>query len=366
MSIILFLIILAVLIISHEFGHFIVAKKLGIRVDEFAIGFPPKLFSWVRGETRYSLNLLPFGGYVKIFGEDPSEEAINGRDKERSFTGKPRWAQGMVILAGVFFNLLLAWMLFTVGFIAGVPSGEDNVPGGGIIRDVALTVTGVLPDSPAARAGLSTGDRIVAMGTDTEKPEILDPSSAQQFIASHGELKLAIIYERKKEERSAIVTPITGIVEGKFAIGITMDMVGTAKLPWYRAIYEGALTTYDITLRTVAGLYGLLKQAILGQGSLTALTGPVGIVGLVGDASLFGFAYLISFVALISVNLAVLNLLPFPALDGGRFLFILIESVTRKPIPPKIANTLNAIGFGLLILLMLVVTYHDIAKIIAK
>ena len=115
-----------------------------------------------------------------------------------------------------------------------------------------------------------------------------------------------------------------------------MDMVGTAKLPWYRAIYEGALTTYDLTLRTVAGLSGLLKQAILGEGSLTALTGPIGIVGLVGDASQFGFAYLISFVALISVNLAVLNLLPFPALDGGRFLFILIEAAVKNRFRQKL------------------------------
>ncbi len=363
MSIVLFLVILAVLIISHEFGHFIVAKKSGIRVDEFAIGFPPKLFSWVRGETKYSLNLLLFGGYVKIFGEDPNEETMTGPDSARSFTSKSKWVQAGVVVAGVFFNLLLAWFLFTLGFIAGIPSSIDRVPKGGTISDVALTITGVLKNSPAERALLMAGDRITAIGTEGKKPEALDPSSVQKFISLHPKEKLAIIYERGKETQSAIIVPEEGIVEGKAAIGVALDMVGIVRLPWYRALWEGAFVTVDLTKRTTVGIYELLKKAVVGEGSLAALTGPVGIVGLVGDASQFGFAYLISFVALISVNLAVLNLLPFPALDGGRLLLIIIEGITRKQIPPKFANTLNAIGFALLIALMLLVTYHDIARL---
>jgi len=372
MSIILFLIILAVLIVSHEFGHFIVAKKSGIRVDEFAVGFPPKLLSWTRGETRYSLNLIPFGGFVKIFGEDPNDESLKGPDSSRSFTAKPRIVQAAVVAAGVIFNLLLAWLLFAWGFMAGLPVSESSIPKGGVFTNPALTITAVLPESPAAMAELSEGDRIVELGTDKAKLTALTPEAMQEFIAAHPNEKIAVVYERGRgnntKTHSSVVTPSEGLVEGRAAIGAALDIVGTVRLPIHRAVMEGAKLTASVTTLTLKGFYDLIAKSIKKEegGGLAALTGPVGIVGLVGDASEFGFAYLLSFTAIISVNLAVLNMIPFPALDGGRLLFIGIEGIIRRPIPLRVANGLNMLGFAFLITLMIVVTYRDIVRVIAQ
>ncbi|MDP3958093.1 MAG: site-2 protease family protein [bacterium] len=361
MSIVLFLVILAVLIVSHEFGHFWAAKKAGIRVDEFGIGFPPKLFSWTRGETKYSLNLLPFGGYVKIYGEDPNEE--NLRDA-RSFTSKSRLVQAWVVVAGVVFNALLAWLLFSAAFMIGVSSSAAEAPEGAALRDAGLTVTSVLPSTPAARAGLMPGDRITEIGTFDEKLGDLSPEAASEFIAAHAGQKVAIMYARGDEARSTVVMPISGIIEERAAIGVALDTVGTLRLPVHLAFIEGATLAANLVKRTYVGIKDLLVQALQGEGSLAALTGPVGIVSLVGAASDIGFTYLLTFIGLISINLAVLNLLPLPALDGGRLLFIGIEAATRRSIPPKVMNGLNALGFILLIGLMLVVTWHDIVRLV--
>jgi regulator of sigma E protease len=145
-----------------------------------------------------------------------------------------------------------------------------------------------------------------------------------------------------------------------------MDMIGIVKLPVHKALLEGAKNTWFLLDGTARGLWGLIKNAVVGQGSLMGVTGPVGIVKMVGDASSLGFVYLVGFTALISINLAIINLIPIPALDGGRLLFIIIEAIKRSPIKPKVANTVNAVGFALLMILMVVVTYHDIARLIAK
>jgi len=363
MSLILFLIILAVLIVSHEFGHFIAAKKSGVRVDEFAIGFPPKIYSWTRGETKYSINLLPFGGFVKIFGEDMNEE-ISEAERSRSFSGKKRVVQATIVLSGVFLNFVLAWFLLSAGFLIGMPMPIGAAPKGAIFSEAGLAVAGVIKDSPAERAGLSAGDRVTALGTISEKPEELTPEKVREFVAEHSGEKIAIVYgERKGESKNAIVVPEDGIVNGKAAIGVYFEMMGTVKLPIHLAIWEGARETFKIAKETFIEVARLIKNALLGEADISSLAGPVGIVSLVGAASHFGFAYLISFVALISVNLGILNLIPFPALDGGRALFIAVEAVIRRPIPRGVSNILNLIGFALLIGLMLVVTYQDIARL---
>ncbi len=360
------------LIVAHEFGHFIAAKKAGVRVDEFAIGFPPKIFSWTRGETRYSINFLPFGGFVKIFGEDPNDESLAGLDRARSLTARPRLVQAWIVLAGVLFNFLLAWILFSIGFLIGMPAPLDGAPKGARFSNVALTITQVLPDSPAAKAGLKPGDKIKELGTLDKNSNIINanitnPELTREFISTHGDQKLGISYEEANGvTKVAVLTAVSGIIKEKPAIGVSFEMIGKVTLPIHRALFEGGRQTVVLTLRTVEALYDLAKKAVVGEAKITSLTGPVGIVGLVGTASQFGFAYLISFVALISVNLAVLNLLPFPALDGGRAFFILIESIIQRPISYKITNAINAVGFVLLIVLMLVVTYHDISKILVK
>jgi regulator of sigma E protease len=363
MTIVIFLIILAVLILSHELGHFLIAKWAGIRVDEFGLGFPPRAVSFKRGETIYSLNWIPFGGFVRIFGESLDEESLTGPDSARSMANKPRLVQAAVLVAGVSFNIILAWLLISVGFMYGLPTSAGQ--SGTVVENARLMVTSVLPDSPAATAGLKPGDIIV--GIDSERV-ILKPvtvESVQQFLGSHDNKQVNLSYVRGSElATTTAVVPTAGVVEGKPAIGISMDMVGTLKLPPHRALWQGIIFTGQLTKATAIGLANFFSGLFRGQeGILASVTGPVGLVGLVGDANELGFVYLLSFTAIISINLAVLNLIPFPALDGGRLLFLTIEAVKGSRLKPQVANTMNVIGFMLLIGLMLVITFSDIARL---
>ncbi|MBP9711452.1 MAG: RIP metalloprotease RseP [Candidatus Pacebacteria bacterium] len=363
MNIVIFIIILLVLVIVHEFGHFYSAKKFGIRVDEFGFGFPPKLFGIKKGETEYTFNLLPIGGFVKIFGENPDDENTNGPDRERSFVHKAKWKQAIVLGAGVFANFLLAWLLFSFGFMSGMPTSVGSESKGSNLKDVHLVVVSVLGDSPADHAGLQSGDKI--LGVRNEKTAItndITPDTFRDFVISTGEGELTIAYMRGGETGEYNIQPKVN-ESGVPAIGISMDEIGIAKLPFFMALKEGMSLTANVTKSTAVGLYTLIKDAIMGQGSLSGVTGPVGMVGIVGDAYTLGFAYLLSFAALISINLGIINLVPFPALDGGRLFFLLIEKIKGSPINPKVANTLNTIGFGILILFMIFITYHDVANL---
>jgi regulator of sigma E protease len=362
MTIILFLVVLAVLIFVHELGHFLVAKKSGIRVDEFAIGFPPKIFSWIKGETKYVLNLIPFGGYVKIFGENPDDESMTGIDSARSFVNAKKWKQVCVLVAGIFFNIIFAWILISASFMFGslVPIGEGNSQYSKYIKDSQVVLTGVIADSSAEKAGLKQGDKIVAVAFVTG--EDLNTTKIRELV-EQASSTLEITYERKGEIKNTVVTPVVNVSNGdRKVIGIYMENVGTVRLNPFLAFWEGGKLTLTTFKQVVIGLGTFLWQAVRGQGDFSQVSGPVGIVGLVGDAATFGFAYFIGFVAFISLNLAVINLIPFPALDGGRVLFVIIEKIIRRPIKPKIANTVNAVGFFILITLMVVITYRDIMK----
>lgn len=369
MSILIFIIILLVLVLAHEFGHFFTAKRFGIRVDEFGFGFPPKLFGFKRGETEYTFNLLPLGGFVKIFGETPDDENMNGPDAGRSFINKPKWQQAIVLFAGIFANFLLAWLLFSIGFMSGLPSSVDSSNKDYTLTDVNLVVVSVAADSPAFKGGLKSGDKIVSLTHQHENEELHDvpeinPETLKTFVVEHAgdEISVGYIRGKNKEFHVVKITP-EAIAQNPATIGISMDEIGTAKLPVIQAFYEGFKLTVYVAKGTAVGLYGLIRDAVMGKGSFAAVTGPVGMVGIVGDAYQFGFVYLLSFAALISINLGIINLIPFPALDGGRLFFLLIEKIKGSPITPKIANAANMIGFGILILLMVIVTYHDIAKL---
>lgn len=365
MSIIIFIIILLVLVLIHEFGHFFTAKKFGIRVDEFGFGFPPKIFGIKKGETEYSLNLLPIGGFVKIFGENPDDENTFGPDAERSFVNKPKWQQAIVLFAGVFANFILAWLLFSVGFMSGLPTSVGSESAGMQLQNVNLVVTSVLTKSPAESVGLKVGDKIISVASAEDSISKINPDTLKSFILAHSNKEINIGYLRGQDEKinSVAITPVKNSAGVEPMIGISMDMIGTAKLPFFTAFKEGMVLTLYIAKGTVVGLYTLISQALVGKGSFASVTGPVGLVGIVGDAYQFGFVYLLSFTALISLNLAVINLLPFPALDGGRLFFLLIEKIKGSRIKSEIANTANMIGFGILILLMVVITYHDVVKL---
>lgn len=367
MSILIFLIILLVLVVSHEFGHFIVAKKSGIRVDEFSFGFPPKLFGKKVGETTYNFNLLPLGGYVKIFGENPDDESISGPDSKRSFVNKPWYIQASVLLAGVAMNFIVAWVLLSVGFMSGLPTSASSAPSGTIVDNQSLTIISLTPESPAEMAGMKIGDKIISLETENDSTLLLSSNftseTVQNFVRNHGSDEINFSLVRGKEPIQIKVIPEINSDTGNPMVGISMDSIGTLSLPVHKALWEGLKLSGDLTVQIAVGFYTLIRDGLTGQGDLSSVTGPVGIVGVVGDAASFGFIYLLSFTALISINLVIINLIPFPALDGGRLFFLLIEKIKGSRIKPAIANWVNMIGFGILMLFMAVITYHDIVKL---
>jgi regulator of sigma E protease len=370
MFIVIFLIILAALVFVHELGHFLVAKWAGIRVDEFAIGFPPRIFSITRGGTKYSLNLIPFGGYVKIFGEDydeaNAEEVQESPDKSRSFVGKPKYIQVMVLLAGIAFNILFAWVLLSGSFMVGLPAPEGYEDNG---QNTITTITSIQPGSPAEAAGLTSGDKILALSADNVGITNPTRQQIQDFIAARDKKPIAVTYERKNEAtgenetKSAFITPTVREGSDKPTVGITMEAIGTIKLGFFQSIWQGAKLTVTFVWLTAVGIAQFLGGAFIGKANIAEVTGPVGIAGLVNDATNMGLAYLLTFTAFISINLAIINLIPFPALDGGRVLFVIIEKIKGKAMNPKVVQIINTVGFALLLLLMIVVTFQDITKL---
>lgn len=362
MSIILFIIILASLILVHELGHFIAAKRSGVRVDEFGIGFPPRLWKKKVGETLYSVNAFPIGGFVKIFGEDPNEESLKGRDSARALTHKSRLVQAWIVGAGVVFNLLFAWFLISVGFMVGLPYSVDDSQYGLRVQNPSLTITQVMPKTPAEKAGLKGGDIIVNLSSNGDTITSPKVAATQRFISSHDEVK--ITYLRGEETNTVTVPTEDGVIGGRRAIGISMDVVGLLKLPIHEAFYVGLTTTASITISMAFGILEFFKNIFIGQANFQDISGPVGIVGIVSDASTLGFMHVISLTAIISINLAIINLLPFPALDGGRLFFLIIEAIKRSPIKPEVTNIANGIGFLILIAFMVFITFHDVVKLI--
>jgi regulator of sigma E protease len=368
MTAILFIAVLAVLVFVHELGHFAVAKKLKVLVHEFALGFPPKIISKKIGETVYSINLIPFGGYVKIEGEDSPEEG-NAEAvtvlKERSLFFRPAWQKIAVLVAGVSANIVLAWLLVSLSMSSGMTTSisADNIA---YATNARVLVTEIAPNSPAFKAKIEAGTSIIAIaddkaGFDKTVSSVEEVQSIVQNSNGH-ELTLRVLYKDNTEGIISL-TPEKGIVGKGYGIGVSMDFVGDLRLPIYKAFWEGARATGFMIWNIVMGLWNLFSGIFHGSADLTQVAGPVGIANLVGEAKNLGLAYFMSFVAFISLNLAVLNLVPFPALDGGRILFVIIEKIKGSAIPPKIANTVNAVGFGLLMILMLVITVRDILKL---
>lgn len=369
MEILIFVLVLVALILVHEFGHFVAAKIAGMRVDEFGLGYPPraaKLGTW--GETEITLNWLPFGGFVKIFGEDGLEDEHTRPKASRAFASKPRYAQAIVLVAGIAMNLVFAFVLLTWALAAGTPRAltPDEVTHA---TNVELTVASVLAGSPAALAGVVPGDEILSAEDGHFDYSGADPAAFSSFV-TRGEGNTTIALKLKDPtgaERTVYARPIQGLVVSdptRYALGVDIAPVGVVPVSLAAAIPEGALLTWNATVLTAQGLVTFFAGIFTLHANLADVSGPVGIAGAVGSAAKTGLGDLLSLTALISINLALINLIPVPALDGGRLLFVLIEAVIRRPIKPAIAQTVNAIGFALLILLMVVVTAHDIFKIV--
>jgi regulator of sigma E protease len=368
MSVILFFLVLFVLILVHEWGHFIVAKKTGMRVDEFGIGFPPKLFGIKKGETEYTFNALPIGGFVRIWGENYEDKTnsdsapIEATDTSRSFNSRPKWAQALVLVAGVTMNILFAWFLFSLTFMIGVPTAVEE----SAATDAAqLYIANVLENSPAA--ALPAGAIVNQMQVGDQTIINPTPSEFTKFISTTAPAPISVSYTYSDEETTVDIIPAQNVIPDQpeqYAVGVSLAMVETTQQSFFEAMLSGLYATGNGLVSITNGLYGLISQSIVGEADFSQVAGPVGIVGMVGDAAAFGFTALLTFTAVISLNLAVINLLPFPALDGGRLLFVAIEAITKKQIPAVWAGRLNLVGFGILMLLMIAVTYNDIIRLL--
>jgi regulator of sigma E protease len=367
MEVLIFLVVIIVLILVHEVGHLIVAKWSGMRVDEFGLGYPPRAATLGRiGETQVTLNWLPFGGFVKIYGEDAATE---GMPDPRAFGARPRILQALVLVAGIVMNLLFAYVLLTAALTLGTPRALSDSQLTEA-RNVQLAVAQVLPDSPAIAAGIEAGDTI-AGATDASgqwsSSEASNADTFTAFVAASNGTPITLAIDRNGKDLSITAVPAQNVVpddSSRYALGLSIAPIGILPLSFGQSMLQGAEITYAVTIETAQGLAHFFVGIFTLHADLSEVSGPVGIAGVVGTAAQTGFGDLLSIAALISINLALINLIPVPALDGGRLLFVIIESIIRRPIKPSIANSINSISFALLILLMVVVTVHDIYKIV--
>lgn len=365
MSLIIFILLLVALILVHEFGHFAAAKLFGIRVDEFGIFFPPRLLAFKKGETEYSLNALPFGGFVKIFGENAAE----GKDNPRSFAHKPRMVQAAVVVAGIVMNLVFAWLILSAGYLVGLPTAVEHA-GFGVVRDAKVEIVGVVPGSPAQVAGVAGGDTIVVAHAAGETLDTRTLNTSEQaqavhtFLTSHQNDPITLTIMHNKQQEQVSLEAKEGVIVGRKALGVELSDVGVLQLPPHLALLQGAMLAWDMTRSTAQGLGVFFATVVRGVADWSGIAGPIGIATLGTQAVNEGFAAAVTLTALISINLALINVIPIPGLDGGRLLFIAIEGVLRRPISPRLSVGLTVAGFAFLIGLMVLVSYHDITKLI--
>lgn len=359
-GIFLFIIILLVLVFIHELGHFAAAKWLGMRVDEFAFGFPPHLFSIKKGETTYSFNMLPFGGYVSIFGENGDQNDIAKKDP-RAFGNRPWWAQVVVLVAGVTMNMLLAWILFIVISYGTISVSVDDPVYGARSTNHHLVVINAMPASPAYMAGIVPGSRIDRIDSGGVPASLLSATSVVDFIAAHQNSPIRIIYTNPEGiHATTTIAAVYGIVPDKKAVGLSFDVQGEYVTTLLQAVGIGSQQTYVATYETLQGLSSLIQSLVHGENVMSSLSGPIGIAKIVGTTSEFGYRALLGLTAVLSINLAILNILPLPALDGGRIIMVLGEKVARRKIPITWMMIVNGIGFICLALLIILVTIKDI------
>jgi len=357
-TVLLFIAILAVLILVHELGHFFVAKKSGVKVEEFGLGFPPRVFGIKRGETLYSLNLLPIGGFVKIYGEDGDK-----KNDPRSFSSRSIRSRSLIVGAGVLMNILLAIVIFSVAHGVGLPQAIDDEASIANIKNVQVRITDVSENSPAENAGFKWGDSIIGMelGEDV-LVDIKSITDVQGFISRHVGEEVTISIARGDEILKRNLVPRSDPPQGEGAIGIAMLKTGVISYPFYIAPLKGVESTVFVTFATLRAFWGIISDFV-STGTVDAeLSGPVGIAVMTGQVQQMGFIFLMQFIALISINLAIINIMPFPALDGGRLMFFAIEKIKGSPVNQKYEKMAHTVGFALLILLMIVITFRDIGK----
>lgn len=382
LAIVAFVIILGVFIFVHELGHFLASRKLGVSVDEFGFGFPPRVFGFQRNKetgkwmfikgkkepkdgkgTIYSLNWIPLGGFVRIKGSageggdgEMDEKVLREKD---SFSAQKVWKRAVILSAGVFFNLVSAAIILAIGFMIGLPTAVDDTINPSDIKDPQIQVFEVVDDSPAQAAGLAVGDIVLAMdGNDfTKNDQLLEYEKDK----ANQEVELTIL--KSGIEQDVMIT--LGEKEtGEGVMGASLINIGKVSYPWYESIWLGIENTVYLTGQIILALAMLIKGLVVGQSQVAAdVAGPIGIAVITKQFTQMGFVYLLQFAAFLSINLAILNFLPIPALDGGRILFLIIEKFRRgKRVSYKTEGTIHMIGFVLLILLLIFISVRDVFK----
>jgi regulator of sigma E protease len=372
LTIITFVIVLGFLVFVHELGHFITARKTGTKAEEFGMGLPPRIFGlrrradnpkkweWVGPKTKaeetkhtiYSLNWLPIGGFLKIKGENDDEI---GSD---SFSVKSAGQRSLMLGAGVIMNFIFAAVILSIAFMVGFPSVLDNEVDLAKVKNRQVQIASILPDSPADQAAIQAGD--IILGLDELVPEEID--QVQSFVSSHENQPISVQLRRGREVVSVSVTPEYIEETEKPALGVGLLEIGTVRYPIHEAIWRGVSGTVTVTIEIFKVIGRLIGTAFAGGEVEEQIAGPVGIAVLTGQFIDLGLVYVLQFAALLSINLAIINILPFPALDGGRILFIVIEKLRGRPVSKKIESIVHTTGFALLILLIIFVTYKDISQ----
>lgn len=351
-----FIAILSVLIIAHEFGHFLTAKKSGVKVEEFGLGFPPKLWSKTgKDGIIYSINAIPLGGFVKLKGEDGEN-----KNEQDSFAHKPVRVRALILSAGVLMNVLLAYVLFSLGFMFGLPvsisSDQINDPN---VYNVKIQISGIIKNSAAEQAGIKVGDQILAVNNEPMRTV----EQLQRYISENqnSELKIETVSNKEVKEINAVPQMIEGVSQEK-VLGVNLIQTGVVRHNFFASWYYGLTAVGNILLIIILAFYDLFKNLLIGLGLSVDLSGPVGVAVMTGQVVSLGWVYVMQFVALLSLNLAVINFLPFPALDGGRFIFLIFEKIRRRPNNQKVESVIHNIGFSLLMLLIVIITYRDVIK----
>lgn len=344
---------LVILMIIHEFGHFIIAKKFGVRVEEFGVGYPPRLFGKKFGETIYSINLLPLGAFVRIYGEE------GGVDDYRSFANLKIWKRVLIVIGGVAAFWIAAMIIFSVVFALGadLPVGDQEVAG---LTNPRVTVLSVSSDSPASAAGLKQGDVLISVESHKYVLDINKISDFQNFTKEHAGEEIIVSVKRDGNILSVPLSPRVNPPAGQGAVGIGLERLATLiqKYPWYLAPFEGIKYTWKATIDSLKGLYLVFANLLSGKGAPegASFAGPLGITVFLANAASYGPGFFLYFIGLISVFIAIFNLFPIPALDGGKLIFLIIEKLRGRPVSAKIEQSITVVFFFILIALSIFIT----------
>lgn len=354
-TIIVFILMLALLVLVHEFGHFIAAKKNGVLVEEFGIGFPPRVWGIKWGETLYSINLLPIGGFVKLFGEEYHEDDKNADPKlrNRAFINKKPIQKIVVIVAGIIGNFLLAWVLISFLFTQGVPTPTNNV-----------VVESVQANSPAAVAGIQKNNIITALTAQGATHKLTSSDDLVALSKKYAGNMVIFTITANGKEHNLMITPRKNPPAGQGPLGVVITSFIEKRYTWYQAPFFGLAESFNITYRIVAELSKTLVKFVSFQKTQVDVSGPIGIAQYTGQAIKFGKNAVLELVALLSLNLAVINILPFPALDGGRLMFVLYEWVSKRRVNKIVERNVNIAGMAMLLTLAALITVHDIIKLL--